>query len=78
MVGSGRCGLLDGRLALVTGAACGYRRRRAMLEGVGQGLQCVCVCVCACARARARACACAYYIVVEELEGLQEGIIGIP
>ena len=68
MVGSGRCGLLDGRLALVTGAACGYRRRRAMLEGVGQGLQCVCVCVCACA----------YYIVVEELEGLQEGIIGIP
>lgn len=27
---------------------------------------------------RARACACAYYIVVEELEGLQEGIIGIP
>lgn len=36
------------------------------------------VCVCVGARARARACACAYYIAVEELEGLQEGIIGIP
>lgn len=78
MVGSGRCGLLDGRLALVTGAACGYRRRRAMLEGVGQGLQCVCECARARARARVRVSACAYYIVVEELEGLQEGIIGIP
>lgn len=46
-------------------------------RGLDRGCS-VCVSVRARARARVRVSACAYYIVVEELEGLQEGIIGIP